>query len=255
MRRDAIAAHLRPVRIVHAYPNLIDAQLAKLSLESEGIAADILDEATATLAPHLTFASGIRLAVADGDFARAREALGLPPVEMPPAKVSRGVPWWAFAILAVAVVSLFLKAKPASGTSGDDPYSIDRNGDGKADERYDFDASGKVSVIWCDNNFDGRWDERFDFKNGVAARIERDLDFDGAFDEVTELRHGVPLTSVVRKGGKGPVLLMTTYRDGVVAQALEDADGDGSWDFRTVYDAFGRVTGREDLGVKEPPSP
>ena len=40
MRRDAIPAHLRPVRIVHAYPNLIDAQLANARLARQPRAAD-----------------------------------------------------------------------------------------------------------------------------------------------------------------------------------------------------------------------
>lgn len=247
-------AQVRSVRIVHAYPTLIDAQLAKLALEAEGIEADVLDEATASLAPHLTFTSGVRVAVPDGDFVRSREVLGLPPVELPPAKVNRGVPWWAYLILAVAVISLFLKANLSSSAIGGDAYSVDRNGDGRADEQYEFDTAGRVSVIWCDNNFDGRWDERFEFKEGVARTIERDLDFDGSYDEITELRYGVPVTTVVRKGGRGPALMLMTYRDGVAAQSLEDNDGDGQWDIRTVYDAFGRVKERSPVEVKGPAS-
>lgn len=242
------------MRIVHAFPTLIDAQLAKLALETEGIEADILDEATASLAPHLTLSSGVRLAVPDGDFNRSREVLGLPPVDLPPAKVARGVPWWAYLILAVAVISLFLKAKPSSSSDRGETYSIDRNGDGRPDECCEFDATGRVSVLWCDNNFDGRWDERFEYKDGIPHMVERDLDFDGVYDEFTELRHGVPVTTVVRKGGRGPVLTLVTYRDGVLAQTLEDSDGDGQWDFRTVYDAFGRVKERSPVEVNEPAS-
>ncbi len=241
------------MRIVRAYPNLPDAQLAKLALESAGIDADILDEATATLAPHLTFGSGIRLAVADEDFDQAREVLGLPPVELPPARAKRGVPWWAFAILAVAVVSLFLKGRPAA--QDDDPYAIDRNRDGRKDERYEFDAGGRMKSAWSDNNFDGRWDERVYFRNGVVERVESDPDFDGAFDAVTEFRHGVPLTTAIRKGGKGPILSLTTYRDGVLVHVLEDRDGDGHWDVRIEYDPYGRESKREDLPVKVSASP
>lgn len=53
--------------ILRKYALLLPAQLAKLELESHGVESQILDEALGSLAPTLFMASGIRLAVAEGD--------------------------------------------------------------------------------------------------------------------------------------------------------------------------------------------
>ncbi len=64
------------MRVLKGYATLEEAHLGRTVLASEGIDGQVLDEG-ASVAPHLLLASGIRLAVADEDAARAREILGL----------------------------------------------------------------------------------------------------------------------------------------------------------------------------------
>lgn len=234
------------MQVVRTYSSLTEAQMAQLDLEAAGIQADILDEATATLAPHLAFASGIRLAVADGDFEQARELLGLP-ARLPSARPKGGIPWWFFAIVAASVLTIVLQASRQGRTRGvsQEPGGLDRNHDGRPDTRREQD--GGLLTDWFDENFDGKWDYKVIYKDGVAVRSEVDVDFDGSYDAVTEFKDGVPQSTTVRRGGKGPVLRLATYRDGILATALEDRDGNGAWDLRIEYDPYGLQLKREEL--------
>ncbi len=234
------------MQVIRTFSSLEDAHLARMQLGNEGIEADILDEATASAAPHLAFASGIRLAVADEDMVRAREILGLPTVALLPR--SKGVPWWVFVVAGVALFTLLTQAirNHSSRFSAPQAANTDRNGDGKADERFDF-RKDVLLHTWSDDNFDGRWDVRTDYEGGIVAKIETDNDFDGDFDSVTEYRHGVPVMTLVRNGGKGPPLSRIEYRNGVVFRGWEDRDGDGTWDLTIDYDPFGRETARQEL--------
>lgn len=235
------------MKVIRTFSSIEDAHLALMHLGNEGIEADVLDEAIASAAPHLAFASGIRLAVADEDAVRAREILGLPAV----ADVSlprKGTPWWVFVVAAVAVFTLLAQAirNHSSRSSPARTADTDRNGDGKADERFDFRGDVLVTA-WNDNNFDGRWDVKTTYQGGVVTRSEADHDFDGNFDSVTEYRHGVPVITTVRAGGKGLPVLRHEYRDGIHFRTWEDKDSDGSWDRTTDYDPMGRETSSQEL--------
>lgn len=226
--------------VLRGYSTLEQAFLAKSRLESEGVAAEVLDEAMAVSAPHLLMTSGIRLSVADEDAERAREILGLPSGP-PPRKPSGPTPLWiAGAVMIAAVTVLFFGLRNYSQGPGGEVVERDRNGDGKVDERFEYDVKGRALRAFEDNNFDGRWDARFDYKGEVPVRGEVDLDFDGVFDAVLECKNGVVVSETVRPGGEGYPLLRREYRDGVPRRMWLDEDRDGSWDVRVEFDAMGR---------------
>jgi hypothetical protein len=62
---------------VAIFPDVAQAKLARERLELEGVPAFVLDEQTAGVMPFMTGPiGGIRLQVAPGDAARAKEILG-----------------------------------------------------------------------------------------------------------------------------------------------------------------------------------
>lgn len=232
------------MKVVRTFSSVEDAHLARMNLANEGIDADVLDEATGATAPPLAFAGGVRLAVSDEDANRAREVLGLPPVaETPP---SKGVPLRVFVIVGIAFLILLIHAirNHESRPDANQTAEYDRNGDGRADERLDFEDDLMVRA-WSDDNFDGRWDSRTDYADDVPSRTETDLDFDGDFDSIMEYRHGVPNLSLVRDGGSGPVLVRSEFQDGILLRTWEDSDGDGQFDLLVEYDSFGRESRRK----------
>jgi hypothetical protein len=236
--------------VVRIFSTLMDAQLAKLQLREAGIGCDILDEAIASSFPAAAFADGVRLAVADEDEASAREVLGLPGQQdkLPSAKPKKGVPVWAFVIVAAAMIVLAIKADDnAKGSTPQGVVERDRNGDGRADVRQESSDGGHTLTIYADNNFDGKWDAKDVYRDFVIVSSEEDSDFDGAFDWKTEYKDGLPVTSECRKAGQGPVLVRRTFRQGILESAFVDSDGDGKWDYRAEYDAYGRETGRISL--------
>lgn len=232
--------------VIRSYSSSEDAHLARMHLGNEGIEAHVIDEATASVTPHIAFASGVRLMVADEDVARARDILGLPAL-MEARRPNGGIPWWVFAIAGVAMFTLLaqaLRQRSANRTPAQSS-DYDRNGDGRADERFDF--RGDVVVkTWRDNDFDGIWDERIAYENSQPVLGEADLDFDGKFDSSTEYRFGIPAVTTVRDGGQGPVLTRIEFERGVLNRVWEDSDGDGDWDLLIRYDAFGRETIRQE---------
>jgi hypothetical protein len=232
--------------VIRSFSTAEEAHLARMRLGNSGIAAEIIDEATASVAPHIAFASGIRLTVADEDVARAREILGLP--AMIEAARPRGIPWWVFAIAGVAVFTLLVQAirERAAPPAPANVLDLDRNGDGRPDERTEFRDDTPVRA-WQDNDFDGIWDVRHSYENGVPVRTEADLDFDGDFDSITDYRAGVPVRTTVRDGHQGVPLVRYELEHGVVRREWRDTDSDGSWDVVIDYDPFGRETGRTDL--------
>jgi hypothetical protein len=227
--------------VLRGYHTLEQAYLEKSRLAAEGIAADVLDEGTAVSAPYLLAGSGIRLAVADEDAARAREILGLP--ERPPLRAPENVRklWMILAILGLVVLLLSYgirhrDAKPADVAV----VEQDRNGDGRPDARYEYDRAGNPIRGFEDDNFDGRWDTRFHFERGLVRTAGLDLDFDGAFDSVFEYRHGIPVLEIVRPGGTGHPLFRREMSNNRLVVEWIDRDRDGAWDERVRYDSMGR---------------
>ena len=60
---------------IYASSDLQEVYYVKSLLEAQGIASSILDENISTIAPHFTFAHGIRLAVNEEDAAKAQELI------------------------------------------------------------------------------------------------------------------------------------------------------------------------------------
>lgn len=68
--------------IVAAFDTILEAELARGRLESEGIGARIVDGNTVGVAQHLSIAlGGVKIAVARSEFEAAREVLNAPPLE------------------------------------------------------------------------------------------------------------------------------------------------------------------------------
>lgn len=231
--------------VLKGYSTLEQAHLARSLLESEGISAEVLDEGTAVSAPYLLLSSGIRLAVADEDAPRAREILELP-AEAPPLRGGRSVGGglWVVIVLIVAMASVFvIGTRQKSARQRSFPGQVieqDRNGDGRPDLRYEYDAAGNPLLAFEDDNFDGRWSSRYEFRAGIVTRSEHDLNFDGTFDSVIEYRHGMPHVETIRPGGSGHPLFRHEYAHGRLATTWSDPDRDGTWDERTTYDPMGR---------------
>lgn len=237
--------------VVKECGTLEDAWMTKNLLESGGIPADILDEALATTAPYLLNSTGVRVAVADEDAPAARQHLGLPPLSETAYHRRQKVPGWlVFAIVATAVISLFvvgMSQRRTGSRASENRQESDRNGDGRIDKRMDYTAAGNPTAGFEDNNFDGRWDTRQEFENGELVRSESDLDFDGSFDSVTVWKQGLPVTTTITPGGSGFPLIRYDFKNGNVDTRWEDSDRDGAWNTCTSYDVMGREIERKTL--------
>lgn len=236
------------MRVLKGYPTLEEAHLGRSLLASEGIDAQVLDEAAA-VAPQLWLASGIRLAVADEDAARAREVLGLSAVLKSVPRKSFSL-LWMILVTGAAVFTVLYAGIRRNHVSAAEPPSrieLDRNHDGKPDERVERDRQGVPVAGYGDDNFDGRWDRKSKYRNGVLTSAERDLDFDGTFDSALEYQHGVVVTETIRPGGVGYPLFRHDHRHGILALTWSDKDRDGRWDERIEYDPTGREIERTPL--------
>ncbi|MES2924273.1 MAG: hypothetical protein V4819_22165 [Verrucomicrobiota bacterium] len=236
------------MRVLNGYSTLEDAHLGRSLLESEGIDAQVLDECAA-LDPHLLLASGIRLAVADEDAAEAREILGLSAVLTSVPKKSFN-PLWMILVLGTAILTvLYAGIRRNHGPMADamNRTELDRNQDGKPDERLELDRQGVPVAGYGDDNFDGRWDRKSKYQGVSLSSAERDLDFDGIFDSSLEYQQGVLITETIRPGGGGYPLFRHEYREGVLALTWSDKERDGRWDERIAYDPAGREIERTTL--------
>ncbi len=236
------------MRVLKGYPTLEEAHLGRSLLASEGIDAEVLDEGAA-VAPHLLLATGIRLAVADEDAAQAREILGLSAV-LKAVSTKPMNPLWMILVTGVAGLTvLYAGIRRNHGFIAEVPNRIDldRNRDGKPDERMERDRQGASVASYGDDNFDGRGDRKSKYQGGILASAERDLDFDGIFDSSLDYQNGVLATETIRPGGAGYPLFRHEYRNGILALAWSDRDRDGRWDERIEYDPTAREIQRTAL--------
>jgi hypothetical protein len=73
---DALAVQGVRTAVVAAFPSSVEAAMARSRLEAEGLFADLLDEHTVSIGPHLALAvGGVKVRVLEDDLARAREIL------------------------------------------------------------------------------------------------------------------------------------------------------------------------------------
>ena len=234
--------------MIRSFSSSEDAHMARMRLGNAGIHAEVFDEATASVTPHIAFASGIRLMVADEDVARSREILGLrTAMRTEPAIRRSGIPWWAFAVAGVAVFTLLIQAihERSARPLADESVEVDRNEDGKTDQRIDY-KNGAISKIWIDNNFDSRWDVRSEYEKDIIVLTEADLNFDGDFDSTTKYQHGIRVEETIRDGAKGKTITRHTFRKGVLSHTQQDTDGNGILNLTIDYDPYGRELERRD---------
>jgi len=116
----------------------------------------------------------------------------------------------------------------------------DLNRDGKIDAWEYFDRKGRIERGEADANFDGKIDIWWSYRQGVPVTMRRDLDFNGVPDETTIFEHGQTHQIDVAPNGSDKVLSRELYQHGVLREKLADSDGDGRFDNRIKYDAFGR---------------
>jgi hypothetical protein len=233
------------MRVVKRCSTLEEAHLARTRLADAGIEADVLDETIATTAPYLLGSSGIRLAVADEEADQACDLLGVPrnATVAPPKR--GGLPAWIALVVGVAAITVMIAGmKQSRGSAQPTKVDLDRNGDGRADARWIYDASGQSKEGFEDNNFDGTWDIRSAMRDGVIVTSEQDLDFDGVFDSHSRFKNGVIVEQTVTPSGSGNPLFRYEYKNGVAVVEWSDPERDGKWNERIEFDPMGRQTAR-----------
>lgn len=258
--------------------NLMDAELAKVRLESAGIPVFLADEAAMT-SGYGPVTGGVRLQVREEDVERATEMLKgqtgielpedfeLPEVSLADLEPRRATPILPIAIalgvLAVVMaVLIHQQSEQKRGKSGE-MYEEDRNGDGKGDIFWRYENGVLVSGT-ADDNFDGRIDLWSRYQGGRTISDEQDTDFDGEADSFFSYRNGVVISSTQDRDFNGAPDAFTTYANGIIAQTdyrpnnspivtrrliyergvlrqeLVDDDVDGTFDTKIEYDAFSK---------------
>jgi hypothetical protein len=115
----------------------------------------------------------------------------------------------------------------------------DRNLDGRADLRYEYDSHGLAEYAKVDNDFDGRFETVMYMKNGHTHVTSTDRDGDGYAELAQEYRNGVIVAADVSSPKSHAVLKRSYFTHGWLTSADYDADGDGHFDRHVEYDDLG----------------
>jgi hypothetical protein len=208
------------MKTVKTFGNLAEAGFASSLLESAGIKALLADEENFQWNPGLAM-SGIRLQVAEEDFARAEKLLAEGPVALaetadeasapsaepesapPPLPASESstetIPVKVFVAAVVAFFVLLFatyqlrKSREAEWRTGTEIVEQDENEDGRTDRLITY-RDGLVVDSQHDRNHDGKMDEWQIFD--TAGRIESqrvDYNFDGVVDTWFDFAKGGPV--------------------------------------------------------------
>lgn len=173
-----------------------------------------------------------------------------PPEENPSAESSQNrVPFWPWLVVGAAILFLIAQREKRDPSSPNEPQpphqqnqEQDRNGDGRPDADFHYDASGRATYARFDNNFDGLWDVIHDYGDAYHHESStRDLDFDGFFEETAAYRHGVIESIEIREAENQPVLRRHEYENGVFSRESIDRDGDGEFEKVITYDPLGNA--------------
>jgi hypothetical protein len=115
----------------------------------------------------------------------------------------------------------------------------DRNSDGHADVRFEYDSHGVATDSWYDDNFDRRFESHTELRRGQPHVMSTDLDGDGFSEEVVRFQNGVATEWDFVSPSSRAVVKREYYRAGRLFAADFDADADGKFERRVEYDALG----------------
>jgi hypothetical protein len=116
---------------------------------------------------------------------------------------------------------------------------VDRNDDGKADVRWQFDASGVERAVSVDDDFDGRFEWQADTLRGEPHRARVDRNGDTAIEEIWHFEDGVTSRSDIFDESGQRLVSRQHYTHGIRSSAEFDRDGDGVFEQRVEFDRFG----------------
>jgi hypothetical protein len=121
---------------------------------------------------------------------------------------------------------------------------VDRNFDGKIDKWEYFDSEGRPERMELDENFDGRPDLWYFYEKGTLVRSEQDTDFNGTPDWFGYYENGILVRQDCRPNGSEIVVRRLLYEHGVRREEWVDEDEDGKFDYKYLYDPFGKRSER-----------
>jgi hypothetical protein len=239
-------------------------------LARAGISARVDGEFLAGAGGELPLGSTIKVRVDPARASEAREVIDewerlQPPPEpaiAPPRSRVRS-PLWFFLGVLVGGAILFVALRTPRTQSGvdfnrdgldDETYyysgdtvdrvEIDRNGDGKVDERWINDMNGVLSRHEGDDDFDGRFETESEAKGGRLVTMTLDSNGDGKPDSVSHLQNGVVRTVDVYDEAGRRVVARQTYAEYFDTYTEFDDDGDGTFERRVDYDRYGEPKAR-----------
>ena len=255
---------------VYQAANNVEAHMLVHMLEQSGLHAHVEGEHLQSGAGELPVGNMVAVVVADEDVPKARQVIRdweatitTPDPSAPaPAKsstTSHTVAFFVGALLAGGAVWALSNGPEQSN-------ELDRNGDGKVDDRYfvsgdriervetdrDFDGrvdavleyarSGDLREYRSDEDFDGRFESTVRYRQGQS--FEQDLDGDGRIDLRTLYEHGVARTTEYLDRDSRRVVKTVSFRGGKAVHADLDLDGDGrverSYDFDAIDEPIGQ---------------
>jgi hypothetical protein len=257
---------------VYQAANNVEAHMLVHMLEQSGLQAHVEGEHLQSGAGELPLGNLVAVSVADEDVPKARQVirdweatLATPdPDAAAPAKSStssHAIAFFVGALLAGGTVwALF------NGPGQTD--ELDRNGDGKIDERFflsgdrlertetdrDFDGrvdaiaeynrDGDTTVYRSDDDFDGRLESTYNYRDGQVQKFEVDQDGDGRPDMRSLYEHGVLLRTEYIDRAAQRVIKTVTFRGIKPVHAELDLDADGVFERRYDFDAIDEPVAR-----------
>lgn len=124
---------------------------------------------------------------------------------------------------------------------------LDRNFDGRVDQRTRFGDRGLPVSVESDDDFDGTFETRSAYRDGQISVVEQDLDGDMYFEIRTRYQHGVAVATDFVNPSSGQALRVEHYRLGKLDTAEVDSDQDGRLDTRIVYGPLNEVVRTEKI--------
>lgn len=256
---------------IYQAANNVEAHMVVHMLEQSGVQAHVQGEHLQSGAGELPLGNLVAVAVADEDVPKAREVIreweatiaAPDPAAGAPARSStnsHAIAFFVGALLAGGAVWAVLNGPGRSN-------EVDRNGDGKVDERFfysgdqlarseadrnfdgrvdeifEYERNGDTKLYRSDDDFDGRLESTFKYLDGQPQRFEVDVDGDGQVDVRTSYDHGVAVTTEYMDRASRRVVKEVTYRGGKPLRAKLDLDADGqferSYDFNAIDEPIG----------------
>lgn len=241
----------------------VEAHMIVDLLARAGIAARADGEFLAGAGGELPLGSTIKVRVEPARAAEAREVIDewekiQPPEPTPEIKRPRGrsLLWFFVGGACGFAAALVVMRSPATEDgfdydgdgrnevtyhySGNYPVltEIDRNRDGRVDDRWRYGLSGVPKTYENDDDFDGYFEWQYQLEDRLASSGTRDSNADGKPDEFAHFIHGVLDTLEIDDEAGDRLVARQHYVAGSLAWIELDRDGDGQFD-RVELDRYG----------------